>query len=157
MNNFWFSLVSGVAAMLAIGVLSVADHSNTGLVWLIAPFGATTVLVFGVPDSPLAQPKNVIFGHLLSALIGVLFVEFIGVDTYTVAVATGLAVFTMLLTGTTHPPAGANPLLVMLSGQSWGFLFTPVLAGAVVIVALGWVVRQSRKRWSATVRVTSGG
>ncbi|WP_220488105.1 HPP family protein [Shewanella sp. SR44-3] len=53
------------------------------------------------------------------------------------AAATGLAVSAMLLTNTTHPPAGANPLLIMLSGQSWDFLFTPVLLGAVIIVLLG--------------------
>lgn len=103
----------------------------------MAPFGATTVLVFGVPESPLAQPRNVILGHLLTALIGVCFTEFVGVTPFSLAAATGFAVSAMLLTKTTHPPAGANPLLIMLTGQSWGFLLAPVLLGAVIIVLVG--------------------
>ncbi|PAS17986.1 HPP family protein [Vibrio cholerae] len=113
----------------------------------MAPFGATAVLVFGVPNSPLAQPKNVIFGHLITAFIGVIFTQYIGVSAISLAVATGLAVSAMLITKTTHPPAGANPLLIMLSGQGWSFLFTPVLLGAVVIVLVGKSMQMLTRQW----------
>lgn len=136
MNHYIFIVLAGLGAALAIGVLSIVGESlATPLI--MAPFGATAVLVFGVPKSPLAQPKNVIFGHLITAFIGVCFVQFIGVTPYTMALATGLAVSAMLLTNTTHPPAGANPLLIMLTHQSWGFLLTPVLSGALIIVLIG--------------------
>ncbi len=137
MNHILLSIIAGIGASIAIGSLSYFDHSFYNLALLMAPFGATTVLVFGVPDSPLAQPKNVILGHLLTAFVGVFFVQFIGVTPISLALATGIAVTLMLVTKTTHPPAGANPILIMLSGQSWGFLITPVLIGAVLIVLIG--------------------
>ncbi len=118
----------------------------------MAPFGATAVLVFGGPSSPLAQPKNVIFGHLITAFVGVFFTQYIGVSPVTLALATGIAVSAMLMTKTTHPPAGANPLLIMLSGQSWGFLITPVLLGAILIVLAGKSMQMLVVKWE-TVKV----
>lgn len=148
MNRFFLALFAGLGAAVAIGVLSYSDAEVSSLALLMAPFGATTVLVFGVPESPLAQPKNVILGHLVKAFIGVFFAEFIGVTPLSLAIATGLAVSTMLLTKTTHPPAGANPLLIMLTGQSWGFLLTPVLFGAIVIVLVGKSMRKLQSSFS---------
>lgn len=147
MNHMLLSIIAGIGASIAIGALSYFDHSFYNLALLMAPFGATTVLVFGVPDSPLAQPKNVILGHLLTAFVGVFFVQFIGVTPISLALATGIAVTLMLVTKTTHPPAGANPILIMLSGQSWGFLFTPVLIGAVIIVLIGKTMKQLRHKF----------
>lgn len=145
MSKIIFSFAAGVSATLAIGVLSYLDSfSISSGLWLMAPFGATAVLVFGVPTSPLAQPKNVIFGHFLTALIGVIFIMYVGIHPWSLALATGLGVTTMLLTKTTHPPAGANPMLIMLSDQSWSFLFTPVLLGSCVIVLLGLVLNKLR-------------
>lgn len=150
MNKALFPIAAGIAATLAIGVLSYLDSmTHTGL-WLMAPFGATAVLVFGLPDSPLAKPKNVILGHLLTALIGVLFIEFIGVYPWSLALATGLAITTMLLTKTTHPPAGANPMLIMLTEQSWSFLVTPVLIGACSIVCFSLVLNKVREQYLKT-------
>lgn len=137
MNNVVLSIVAGIGAFLAIGLLSFFDSNLSEVALLMAPFGATAVLVFGVPESPLAQPKNVILGHLITAFIGVFFTQYIGVSPLTLALATGIGVSAMLLTKTTHPPAGANPLLIMLSGQGWAFLITPVLLGAIVIVLVG--------------------
>ncbi|EHK5110539.1 HPP family protein [Vibrio parahaemolyticus] len=137
MNNLILSLVAGLGATLAIGVLSYAEVSLTEVVLLMAPFGATAVLVFGVPSSPLAQPKNVIIGHFITASIGIAFSQYVEITPITLAIATGLGVSAMLITKTTHPPAGANPILIMTSGQGWSFLFTPVLIGAVVIVLVG--------------------
>lgn len=146
-NHMLLSIIAGIGASIAIGALSYFDHSFYNLALLMAPFGATTVLVFGVPDSPLAQPKNVILGHLLTAFVGVFFVQFIGVTPISLALATGIAVTLMLVTKTTHPPAGANPILIMLSGQSWGFLITPVLIGAVIIVLIGKTMKQLRHKF----------
>lgn len=144
MNKFVFSFIAGAFATLTIGMLAYLDSVTNSTLWLMAPFGATVVLVFGVPKSPLAQPRNVIIGHFLTALIGVLFVEYVGAAPWSLALATGLAVTVMLLTNTTHPPAGANPMLIMLTGQSWAFLFNPVLIGACVIVGLGLILNKLR-------------
>ncbi|MEH8018461.1 HPP family protein [Rheinheimera muenzenbergensis] len=148
MNSIVAAILAGVGAFMAIGLLSVIDSALGNIVLIMAPFGATAVLVFGVPLSPLAQPKNVIFGHLITAFVGVLFSQCIGVSTLTLALATGIAVSAMLITKTTHPPAGANPLLIMLSGQSWGFLITPVLLGAVFIVLIGKSMQLALRTWA---------
>ena len=137
MTKILLPLFAGVGAAIAIGLLSYLSATFQDIALLMAPFGATAVLVFGLPESPLAQAKNVIIGHLITAFIGVFFVQVIGVSSFSLAIATGLGVSVMLLTKTTHPPAGANPLLIMLSGQSWMFLITPVLIGTVVIVLMG--------------------
>lgn len=141
MNKLFLPLLAGIGASLAIGLLSYMDQNLSDVALLMAPFGATVVIVFGLPDSPLAQAKNVIFGHLITAFIGIFFVQVIGVSPLYLAMATGLGVSAMLLTKTTHPPAGANPILIMLSAQSWSFLVTPVLIGAVVIVLLGKLMK----------------
>lgn len=148
MNQVLVSVIAGIGATLAIGLLSFLELSLSEVALIMAPFGATTVLVFGVPDSPLAQPKNVIFGHLITAIIGIAFTQYVGVTPLTLAIATGLGVSVMLLTKTTHPPAGANPMLIMLAGQSWSFLFTPVFIGAVLIVLVGKSMRRVQQQWA---------
>ncbi|WP_394182003.1 HPP family protein [Marinomonas posidonica] len=149
MKHFLASLLAGIGAFTGILCLAYFDHSVWDATLLMAPFGATAVLVFGLPKSPLAQAKNVIFGHLITAFIGVFFVQYVGVGVWQLALASGLGVTSMLFTKTTHPPAGANPILIMLSGQSWLFLLTPVLAGSIIIVLLGKVVREAQTRLSA--------
>ncbi len=152
MNQLNVSVIAGIGATLAIGLLSFLEVSMSEVALVMAPFGATTVLVFGVPDSPLAQPKNVIFGHLLTAIIGVAFTQYVGVTPLTLALATGMGVSVMLLTKTTHPPAGANPMLIMLAGQGWSFIFTPVLIGAVLIVLVGKSMHRVQKQWASAAR-----
>lgn len=148
MKRVYLALFAGLGAFVAIAVLAYSDVEFANAVLIMAPFGATAVLVFGVSDSPLTQPKNVILGHLISAFIGVIFSQYVGVSPISLTLATGLAVSAMLITKTTHPPAGANPLLIMLTGQGWAFLVTPVLFGAVVIVLIGKMMRKIQARFA---------
>jgi CBS-domain-containing membrane protein len=147
MNKFSSALIAGLGAFIAIAVLALLQSTSGEDLWLMAPFGATTVLVFGVPNSPLAQAKNVIFGHVITAFIGLCFVSMAMTGAWSMALATGLGVFMMLLTNTTHPPAGANPLLIILTQQDWFFLFNPVLIGAITIVFFGWGFNFLRERY----------
>lgn len=126
------SWLGAATAIAVVGALSDA----TALPWLMAPFGASAVIVFGLPDSPLAQPRAVIGGHVLSALVGLICLALFPVAWWSLALAVASAVVLMQLSRTTHPPAGANPLVVMLGGVGWDFLATPVLAGAIAIVAV---------------------
>ncbi|MGE5475620.1 MAG: HPP family protein [Bacteroidales bacterium] len=126
---------SWCGAACAIGLVGLLGEA-TGMPWLMAPFGASAVIVFGLPDSPLAQPRAVIGGHVLSALVGLVCLSLFPVAWWSLALAVASAVVLMQLTRTTHPPAGANPLVVMLGGVGWGFLATPVLAGALAIVVV---------------------
>lgn len=128
--------------MIGIGLLAVGQSTFTGWDLLMAPFGASSVLLFGVPDSPLARPLNVIGGHVITAIIGLVFARYIGVCPWSLALATGVAVSAMMLTSTIHPPAGANPILVMLSQPDWVFAIDPVLIGAVSLVLVAKTYRK---------------
>lgn len=134
MNRIKSELLAGIGGAIIITALAYLQAFTSEGLWLMAPFGATAVLVFGVPNSPLAATKNVIFGHLITTAIGLLFLHFWDVTPLTLGLATGLGIFSMLMTKTTHPPAGANPILVMMTNQSWLFLVNPVLVGIVAIV-----------------------
>lgn len=110
---------------------------------LMAPFGATCVLLFAAPDVPLAQPRNVIGGHLVATIVGLLFVHFLpDINAIETGAAVGLAIALMQATRTVHPPAGADPLVVIALGAAtpWSFLVTPVLAGSLILVMIALVV-----------------
>jgi CBS-domain-containing membrane protein len=132
------AVISGTGGLLAITLLARLSFSlNTPL--LIAPFGASCVLVFAIPQSPLAQPRNVIGGHLLSSAIGLAVLGLMGASPLAYGLAVGLAIAAMQFSGTLHPPAGADPIVVILAGASWHFLVLPVLAGTVAIVLIAAV------------------
>lgn len=135
------AIIAGFFSMCTLGFLAWLNNFGGYGIWLMAPFGATAVLVFGVPQSPLAKPKNVIIGHLLTAFVGVLFVTYVGDSSISIALAVGVAITLMMLTDTVHPAAGANPILIILTGQSWDFLIMPVLAGSMFIIMCGYISR----------------
>jgi CBS-domain-containing membrane protein len=128
------NLLSAFGAFLCISLLSYLNFSNLGAVWLIPPFGASMVLVMAVHDSPLAEPKNIFFGHTLSALSGVVIFSIMGSSFLSLGIAVGLAVFVMSTFNAIHPPAGANPIIAILGGKGLSFVFVPVALGAIVII-----------------------
>ncbi|TCL72095.1 HPP family protein [Rhizobium sp. BK251] len=127
--------IGAVIGMVSVGALAVA----TGIPLLIAPFGATAVLIFGQPKSPLAQPANVIGGYLLAAMIGALAVFFFPGLWWVAAIAVGLAIAGMLALRITHPPAGAVPLVAFGSHLGGLTLFAVVLLGGILLVAIAVV------------------
>ena len=101
------------------------------------------VLLFGFPESPFAQPKNVFFGHLLTALVGVLFVNFIPLPIYmSIAFAVGIGVFLMILFNVVHPPAGGNPIIVIIGSASYDYLINPIIFGCIIILLLAIVINK---------------
>lgn len=133
----WTIVLAGLGGMVATLVLfSLAQWS--GLAFVMAPFGATCVLTFALPDSPLSQPRCIVGGHVIATTVGLAVGNLLGVSPWTVALAVGLAIALMLATRTTHAPAGANPLLVMLAMPDWSFLLTPVLSGALTLVVVAY-------------------
>ncbi|BDD12333.1 membrane protein (plasmid) [Fulvitalea axinellae] len=147
-----FSFYSGLGGFIAIAAVALLT-ANTEVPFIMAPFGATCVLAFGVPDSPLAQPRNIIGGHAISTIIGLVCLHLFGNEWYSLALGVGSAIAIMQLTKTTHPPAGADPLVVILGGSSWSFLFNPVLSGAITITVIALIfnnmskVRKYPKYW----------
>ncbi|MDW6001838.1 HPP family protein [Vibrio mangrovi] len=147
MEKLIFPLIAGLGATATISILVWINTMDEDCMWVIAPFGATTVLVFGAPYNPMAQPKNVILGHLLTAFIGLVTLKFFGVTPTSLAVSVGISLAAMLITQTMHPPAGGNPLIIMLTGQDWQFMITPILIGVCVIVLFGRIVRWCREKY----------
>ncbi|WP_261506093.1 MULTISPECIES: HPP family protein [Chromohalobacter] len=146
--------IAGFGAMACITLLAYLEHLDTSIVWLMAPFGATMVILFGLPSSPLAQPRNILFGHLITSAVGMIVLHTLGVSPLSLGLAVGLGIFCMLITETTHPPAGANPLVIMLTGQSWQFLLFPVGIGALAILGFGLIYHRliSRREYPAAMR-----
>ena len=128
--NAFFAAIGG---FICISFLSYLNISIDGSIWLIPPFGASMVLVMAVHESPLAQPKNLIFGHILSALSGVIVYILLGESFYSLGAGVALAIFIMMITNTIHPPAGANPIIVILGGKGLSFVLLPVTMGAIII------------------------
>jgi len=129
---------------LAIGaVAGLADAFSAVLI--LGSFGASCVLVFGFPDVPFSQPRNVIAGHVLSSAIGLLFLQLCGPSWWSLALAVGTAIAAMMATRTVHPPAGSNPVIVFLAHPGWSFLVFPTLAGALVLVAVALVYNNATR------------
>ena len=101
---------------------------------IAAPMGATSVLVFGVPKSPLAQPRNVVGGNILGAAIAVILVAFFGTGPWVMAIAVSTTIVVMKITRTVHPPAGAVALVGVMASVSWDYMIAPVAIGSILIV-----------------------
>ena len=141
-NNF----ISAFGAFLCISVLAYLNSFEESNLWLIPPFGASMVLVMAVHESPLAHPKNILFGHVLSALAGVFVFSLLGSSFISLGLAVGLAIFLMMSTKTVHPPAGANPIIAILGAKGISFILMPVAVGASFIVLFAIIYNKVLKR-----------
>jgi CBS-domain-containing membrane protein len=133
---------AGLGGLLGIGVVGWLSQVS-GAPLLIAPFGASAVLLFALPKSPLSQPANAIGGHLLSAGISLALHAALPAAWWAVALAVGVVIFAMAALRVIHPPAGADPIIVFAGGASGpGFLVMPILAGAAALVAIAFLVHR---------------
>ena len=103
------------------------------------PFATSIVLVMGSPQVAPAQPRALVGGHLISALVGVVVATFAGPDPWAAAVAVGLAIAAMQVADAFHPPAGINPLLIVLQGFSWSYILIPVMCGALLLLGFAYL------------------
>lgn len=133
--------LGGVLAIASVALLT--DYLSVALV--LGSFGASCVLVFGYPDVPFSQPRNVIAGHLVSSLTGLAFLSVFGPHWWAVALAVGTAIALMMITRTVHPPAGSNPVIVFLTQPAWSFLLFPTLAGSLILVAVALVYNNATR------------
>jgi len=140
------NIFSAIGAFLCISVLAYLNSFEEGNLWLIPPFGASMVLVMAVHESPLAHPRNILFGHILSALAGVFVFSILGSSFISLGLAVGLAIFLMMSTKTVHPPAGANPIIAILGAKGISFILMPVALGASFIVLFAIIYNKVLKR-----------
>jgi len=131
------AFIAGFFSTLTIGVLAILTYKSPFGLFIAASFGSSMVLLFGFPESPFAQPKNVFFGHLVSASVGVFFVNLIPLPIYiSIAFAVGIGIFLMILLDVVHPPAGGNPILVIIGSVSYDYLIFPVITGCIIVILL---------------------
>ena len=130
-------LAGAAGGAVAIGVME-AFSISTAFPLVAIPFATSIVLVLGSPDAAPAQPRALIGGHIVSTVVGLLVVKMFGPAVWAAALAVGLAMIAMHFTGTFHPPAGIDPLVVVSNNMSWSFLFAPVAVGAVLLAVFAY-------------------
>ena len=137
------ALIAGFFSAFTIGVLTVLTYKSTLGYFLAGSFGSSMVLLFGFPESPFAQPKNVFFGHLVTALIGIIFVNYIPLPIYiNIALAVGAGIFFMIIFNVVHPPAGGNPIIVIIGSVSYEYLINPIIFGCIIIISLAIIINK---------------
>ena len=137
------SIFATIFSAITIGVLTILTYKTEYGVFLIASFASTMVLLYGYPESPFAQPKNIFFGQLLTAIVGVFFLNLIPLPLYIlIPISVGVGVGLMILLNVTHPPAGGNPIIVIMGSVSLDYIISPVITGSVIIVFFGVVLNR---------------
>jgi CBS-domain-containing membrane protein len=145
-------IVAGAAgAAAAVAVMEMASFS-TEFPLMMIPFATSIVLVMGSPDAEPAQPRALVGGHLVSTLVGLLVLQIAGPGPWVAALAVGLSIVAMHLTRTFHPPAGIDPLVVVVNNMPWTFLLAPVGAGALLLTAFAFAWHNLAHRGSHTGR-----
>ncbi len=137
------SFFAEIFSIVTIGVLTILTYKTSYGVFLIASFGSTMVLLYGYPESPFAQPKNIILGHFLTALVGIIFLNYVPLPVFVnIPLAVGFGVMFMILFKVTHPPAGGNPIIVIIGSVSYGYLINPIILGALIVILFGVVLNR---------------
>ena len=142
-HNILKAFLAGLFSSITIGALTLLTYKTSLGLFLMASFGSSMVLLYGYPESPFAQPKNIFFGHLLTAIVGVAFLYFVQLPIYIIIpLAVGFGVGLMILMNVTHPPAGGNPIIVIMGSVSLDYLINPIIIGSLIILAFGVVLNR---------------
>lgn len=147
-TDFCWSFIGAFSGIALVAIVNQVFLDQTDLLLMIGSFGASAVLIYGVPESPLSQPRNVIGGHVLSAIIGVtVYMIYYHTPWLASSLAVSLAIVAMQATKTVHPPGGATALIATLGSAkitSLGFLYVvfPVATGAVILLIVGYAVNR---------------
>ena len=143
MDKFKQSFLAGIFSIITISVLTVLTYKTEYGIFLLASFGSSMVLLYGYPESPFAQPKNVFFGHLITSLVGLFFLNFVPLPIYiTIPLAVGFGVGLMIFLNVTHPPAGGNPIIVIIGSVSFDYLLSPVITGSIIIIVFAIIINR---------------
>ncbi len=143
MVNLKKSFLAGIFSIITISILTVLTYKTEYGIFLLASFGSSMVLLYGYPESPFAQPKNVFFGHLITALVGLFFLNFVTLPIYIIIpLAVGFGVGLMIFLNVTHPPAGGNPIIVIIGSVSFDYLLSPVITGSIIIIVFAIIINR---------------
>ena len=136
-------LIAGLFSTITIAALTFLTYKTQYGLFLIASFGSSMVLLYGYPESPFAQPKNIFFGHLVTTIVGILVLFYIPLPIYlTIPIAVGTGVGLMIILNVTHPPAGGNPIIVIMGSVSLDYLINPIITGTIIILIFGIILNR---------------
>ena len=143
MVNLKQSFLAGIFSIITISILTILTYKTEYGIFLLASFGSSMVLLYGYPESPFAQPKNVFFGHLITSLVGLFFLNFVPLPIYIIIpLAVGFGVGLMIFLNVTHPPAGGNPIIVIIGSVSFDYLLSPVITGSIIIIVFAIIINR---------------
>jgi len=143
MDKLKQSFLAGIFSIITISILTILTYKTEYGIFLLASFGSSMVLLYGYPESPFAQPKNVFFGHLITSLVGLFFLNFVPLPIYiTIPLAVGFGVGLMIFLNVTHPPAGGNPIIVIIGSVSFDYLLSPVVTGSIIIIVFAIIINR---------------
>ncbi len=143
MGNLKQSFIAGLFSIITIGILTLLTYKTEFGIFLIASFGSSMVLLYGYPESPFAQPKNVFFGHLVTATVGMFFLYLVPLPLFIIIpLAVGFGVGLMILLNVTHPPAGGNPIIVIMGSVSLDYLLSPIISGSIIILVFAIIINK---------------
>ena len=149
----WPPLLGGIGATVTISILayitfnSALSGTNYGL-WIAASFGSSVVVVFGYPENEFAQPKNVLLGHILCTFVGIIFVTLFKITQdrsiffLAIGLSVGVSVMLMMIFKITHPPAGGNPIVVLMGSASYNYLLNPIIFGSIILILFGVILNR---------------
>lgn len=144
LNKAKKSLLIGLCVFICVFIITKFGYYSK-VTLLIPPIEASCVIIFTLPQSPFSSQKNILLGHVISGSIGIIIVNLIGITSLSLSIALSLAVFSMLLTDTLHPPAGATTILIILTNAKWYFIFFPLGIGAIILCILSILYRKLHK------------
>ena len=137
------SFLALIFTTITIGILTLLTYKTEFGIFLVASFGSSMVLLYGYPESPFAQPKNVFFGHLVTATVGMFFLYLIPLPLFIIIpLAVGFGVGLMILLNVTHPPAGGNPIIVIMGSVSLDYLLSPIISGSIIILVFAIIINK---------------
>ena len=137
------SFFAGLFSFITIFALTLLTYKTEYGLFLIASFGSSMVLLYGYPESPFAQPKNIFFGHVLTSVVGIFFLYFVPMPIYIIIpLAVGFGVTIMIICNVTHPPAGGNPIIVIIGSVSFEYLINQIILVTLIILIFGVVLNR---------------
>lgn len=155
-------ILTFIGSFIGIGLIGLLNSkylvANDNL-YLIGSFGASSVLIYGIINSPLAQPRNLIGGHLISAIVGVTVAKFFPGETWLAcALAVSISIVIMQITKTLHPPGGATALIAIIGSEKikalgYMYVLSPVLSGIMILFLVALIFNNLRHRRYPTHRI----
>ena len=149
-NMFW-AWIGSFLGIIAISYFHMDILDDKDLTLVVGSFGASAVLIYGVPNSPLSQPRNLIGGHILSAIVGVISYKLFSSNLFlATAIAVSTSILIMQLTLTLHPPGGATSLIAVIGGEQiheleFFYILIPVFSGALILFLIAFIVNNIPK------------